>query len=100
MAVSLMYAISVLVIFLLPNSIMTKGVLRGGGDTRFLMFADVIFLWIVSVPLGWLAAFVFHWSAPAIFVCLRLDCVIKAIWCVFRLRSRKWIRVIRTSKAA
>ena len=99
MAVSLMYAISVLVIFLLPNSIMTKGVLRGGGDTRFLMFADVIFLWIVSVPLGWLAAFVFHWSAPAIFVCLRLDCVIKAIWCVFRLRSRKWIRVIRTSKA-
>ncbi len=99
MAVSLMYAISVLVIFLLPNSIMTKGVLRGGGDTRFLMFADVIFLWIVSVPLGWLAAFVFRWPATVIFVSLRLDCVIKAIWCLFRLRSRKWIRVIRTSKA-
>ena len=97
LAVRLMYAVSFLVVFLLPNSIMTKGVLRGGGDTKFLMIADVIFLWVVSVPLGWLAAFVFRWPATVIFVSLRLDCVIKAIWCIFRLRSRKWIRRIRAA---
>ncbi|SEQ48534.1 hypothetical protein [Butyrivibrio sp. TB] len=26
------------------NSILTKGTLRGGGDTKFLMVADIIFL--------------------------------------------------------
>ncbi len=97
MAVQLMYTVAFLVVFLLPNSIMTKGVLRGGGDTRFLMIADVVFLWVVSVPLGCLAAFVFHWPAPAIFLCLRLDCIAKALCCIQRLRSRRWIRTIRAA---
>ena len=34
---------------------MTKGVLRGGGDTKMLMLADNIFLWVLSIPLGLLA---------------------------------------------
>ena len=25
----------------------------GAGDTRFLRVADILFLWLVSVPLGW-----------------------------------------------
>ncbi len=48
----LMRAISIIVVFQATNSIMMKGVLRGGGDTRFLMVADILFLWLVSVPLG------------------------------------------------
>ncbi len=100
MAVELMDTVAFLVVFLLPNSIMTKGVLRGGGDTRFLMIADVIFLWVVSIPLGCLAAFVFRWPAPAIFLCLRLDCIVKALWCIRRLRSRKWIKAIRGAEVS
>jgi len=98
MAVQLMSAVSILVVFLLPNSILTKGVLRGGGDTRFLMVADVLFLWIVSVPLGCLAAFVWHMPAPVIFLCLRSDSIIKAIWCLFRLASGKWVKTIRSAE--
>ena len=36
----------------------SKGVLRGSGDTRFLMVADIILLWAISLPLGYLAAHV------------------------------------------
>ena len=39
------------------------GVLRGGGDTKFLMVADILFLWIVSIPLGALAGLYWHLSA-------------------------------------
>lgn len=53
----LMNALSITVIFQTVGSVMTKGVLRGGGDTKFLMFADILFLWVASVPLGILAAF-------------------------------------------
>ncbi|MBI4857913.1 MAG: MATE family efflux transporter [Acetobacterium woodii] len=90
----LMLAIGFIVIFQSANSILTKGVLRGGGDTRFLMIADIIFLWVVSVPLGAMAGLVWHWPAFWIYTLLKIDQVIKAIWCIYRLRSRKWIKKI------
>ena len=69
----LMHAISLILIFQATNSIMTKGVLRGGGDTKMLMLADNLFLWVVSIPLGMLAGFVFHFPAFWIYVCLKAD---------------------------
>ena len=62
-AMQLMYAVSIMVVFQAVQSVLTKGVLRGGGDTRFLMVADVAFLWLASVPLGYLAAHVFNLPA-------------------------------------
>ncbi|WP_303871019.1 MATE family efflux transporter [Acetobacterium wieringae] len=93
-AAQLMFAIGFIVIFQSANSILTKGVLRGGGDTRFLMVADIIFLWVASVPLGALAGLVWHLPAFWIYTLLKIDQVIKAIWCVYRLKSRKWIKKI------
>ena len=95
MAMELMNAVGVITVFMAVSSILTKGVLRGGGDTRFLMVADVCFLWVVSVPLGAGAGLVWEWPPFWIFFCLRIDHVIKAVWCIFRLRSGKWIKRIR-----
>lgn len=93
-AMQLMEAVAFIVIFQSANSIMTKGVLRGGGDTKFLMVADILFLWVVSIPLGAMAGLVWHFEPFWIYVCLKLDQVIKAVWCVFRLKSGKWIKSI------
>lgn len=93
----LMRAISIIVIFQSMNSILTKGVLRGGGDTKFLMVADIFFLWAVSIPLGYGAGLVWGWPAFWIYVCLKLDQVLKAVWCIFRLRSGKWIKKINSA---
>ena len=93
-AEQLMRAVGFIVIFMAANSIITKGVLRGGGDTKCLMIADNIFLWVVSIPLGYLAGLYFHLSPFAIYCCLKIDQVLKLIWCVFRLKSGKWIHRI------
>jgi len=93
-AFQLMYAVSVMVIFQSAQSVLTKGVLRGGGDTKFLMVADVLFLWVASVPLGALCGLVWY-AAPFItYIALKIDWIIKTIICVCRLRSRKWIRIV------
>lgn len=97
-AAQLMSAIALIVVFQAMNSILTKGVLRGGGDTRFLMVADILFLWVASIPLGALAGLYFHLSAFWIYVFLKIDQIIKAVWCVFRLRSGKWIKVIQSKE--
>ncbi len=97
-AKELMWSISIIIVFQATNSIMTKGVLRGGGDTKMLMLADNIFLWVASVPLGIVAGFLLKLPAFWIYFALKIDQVLKAIWCVIRLRSGKWIRKIRTEK--
>ena len=93
----LMNSIALIVVFQSMNSILTKGVLRGGGDTKFLMVADILFLWILSVPLGALAGLYFHLNAFWIYFFLKIDQVVKAVWCIFRLKSGKWIKVFDSS---
>lgn len=93
-AEQLMLAVGFIVIFQATNSILTKGVLRGGGDTKFLMAADILFLWVASIPLGALAGLVWHLPAFWTYNFMKIDHIIKAVWCIFRLRSRKWIKRI------
>ena len=93
-AKELMYSIALIVMFQATNSIMMKGVLRGGGDTRFLMVADIFFLWVLSIPLGALAGLYFHMSSFWIYFFLKIEHVIKAIWSGIRLKSGQWIKVI------
>lgn len=97
-ASQLMDAVGFILIFQAANSILTKGVLRGGGDTKFLMVADILFLWVAAIPLGALAGLVWHMPAFWIFTFLKIDQIIKAVWCVFRLYSGKWIKVIHTAE--
>jgi Na+-driven multidrug efflux pump len=92
----LMWSISIIIVFQATNSIMTKGVLRGGGDTKMLMLADNIFLWIAALPLGIVAGLVLGLPPFWIYFALKCDQVLKAVWCVIRLRSGKWIKRIRT----
>lgn len=96
LARELMNAISIIVWFQATNSIMTKGTLRGGGDTKVLMVADSIFLWLCSLPLGILAGLVLHLPAFWIYICLKIDQIMKCVWCVFRLKSGKWIKKIES----
>ena len=93
----LLYAMSLIVVFTATNHIMTKGTLRGGGDTKALLVADNIFLWIVSIPLGFLAGLVLHVPPFWIYVCLKIDNPLKTIWCILRLKSKKWIKNIRAA---
>ncbi len=96
MAKELMIAICIIIVFQGTNSIMTKGVLRGGGDTKMLMLADNIFLWALAIPLGLLAGFDFHWPAFWIYIALKSDQIVKTLWAFLRLRSGKWIKKIST----
>lgn len=94
---ALMHAISVIVVFRSTNSILTKGVLRGGGDTRFLVYADTSTMWLLAIPLGALCGLVLRLSPFWIYLALHADQVVKAVWCYFRLKSGKWIKKIRSS---
>lgn len=90
----LMEAIAIIVFFRCTSMILTKGVLRAGGDTRFLMIADIIFLWVISIPLGYMAGLVWHLSAFWIYFALMGHTVLKSVLCIWRLLSKKWMHRI------
>ncbi len=96
-AYQLMDGAAFIIIFQVPSTVLTKGILRGGGDTKFLLFADVIFLWILSIPLGILAAFVLKLSPALIYICLKFDEIVKYVLCGFRMFSDKWVKDITVS---
>lgn len=83
-------------LFLLDH-LLTKGTLRGGGDTKFLMFADTVFAYLVAAPLGALAAF--YWNAPiwVIYLFLKSDFICKTVVCSIRFFSKKWIKDVTVS---
>ena len=90
-AYQLMYAVAVMVVFQATQSMLTKGILRNGGDTRVLMVADIAFMWLASVPLGALAAYVWGMSPFWIYVLLKIDYLIKTVWCTIRMKQKKWM---------
>ena len=90
-AVTMMSSSAIVVFFQTVQSALSKGILRGGGDTKFLIYADVAFQILVSIPLGYLVGVVWQWPVFWVLIALRIDYVIKSIWLFGRLRSGKWI---------
>jgi len=70
------------------------GVCRAGGDTVFSAVAEIVVLWCVSIPLGYVAAFVFHLSAPMIYLFFCSESIVKAIIGAIRVKSGKWLHEV------
>ena len=68
------------------------GINRGAGDSRFVAMVDMICGWLVVLPATLLAAFVFHWPLPIVFLATRVDQCFKWVIAMLRLRGDKWIR--------
>lgn len=70
------------------------GILRAGGDTKFAMWNNLVFVWIICLPCAALSAFVFHFSPVVVFFCLKMEQLGKCPVIFLRVRSKKWIKQI------
>lgn len=69
----------------------TIGILRGSGDTTFAFLIDSGCMWFISMPLGYVAAYIWHLPFVAIFLCLKIDSLFKIIICLLRIRKGHFI---------
>ena len=70
------------------------GIVRGGGDTRFVFINDLIFMWGIILPSSYLAAFVFELPPVVIFICLKADQILKCAVAVVKVNRYKWMKKI------
>lgn len=68
------------------------GIIRGGGDTRYGVILDLISIWGIVIPFSCLAAFVFHWPAVAVVICLNADQAFKCVPAAIYGNSYRWVR--------
>ncbi len=68
------------------------GIVSGGGETNFVFFNDIIFMWCLVLPMSALSAFVFHWSVPVTFFILKADQIAKCFVAVIKVNRYRWIR--------
>lgn len=68
------------------------GIVRGGGDTRFVLYNDSIFMWLIVIPSAALSAFVFGFPPVVVFICLKCDQVLKCFVAFFKVNRREWVR--------
>lgn len=70
----------------------SNGVLRGSGDTQFTMWLNLISVWVIVMPLSFLAAFVWKLPVPIVVLCIQSDQLFKGLPVFLRVRSGRWIR--------
>ncbi len=78
-------------IFCSVDMILIMGILRGAGDTKFCMKTELSCLWLIAIPLALVAAFVFQAPVPLVFACMKIDELMKSIFCLIRMHGNKWL---------
>lgn len=70
------------------------GILRGGGDVKFACMNDIIFLWGLALPLGFICANVFELPFILVFIAIKSDQVVKCATSEWRIRKNHWMKAI------
>ncbi len=74
------------------NTVLTVGVLRGGGDTSFSMFLELGTMWLVGVPLAFIGAVVLKLPVTTVAILVGADDLLKSIIGFPRVKSGKWLK--------
>ncbi len=76
------------------NTLTIAGIFRAGGNSRFGLICDIIVMWCIAVPLGFISAFVLHLPPKTVYFILCLDefWKIPVVWRYYK--SEKWLNNI------
>lgn len=81
-------------LFMLPKMLtymIIVGVLRSGGDTRYCMFLDLFFIWLVGIPLAFISVLVMDWPIHLVLAAVFSEEIIKILVVSKRIKSKKWL---------
>lgn len=74
------------------NMILGGGILRSGGQTKYVLMIDAIGTWCFGIPLGLLAAFVLSLPIYWVYFMLSLEEGVRLLISFFLFRRKKWMQ--------
>ncbi|MDQ0229620.1 MATE family efflux transporter [Metabacillus malikii] len=80
------------------NMVNNIGVLRAGGDTKYVLYLDVLGVWLIGLPLALAGAFVWDLPIYIVFGLANSHEFARAFFGIKRTFSRKWINNVVDNK--
>lgn len=68
------------------------GIVRGGGDTKFVLINDLIFMWGIVLPSSAICAYWLNLPPVVTFICLKSDQILKCLVALVKVNRFKWIK--------
>ena len=69
-----------------------NGIIRGGGNTMFVIKMDLISIWGIVIPLSFIMAFVVKASPAVVVCCLNADQIFKCVPAFLKCNYGHWIK--------
>lgn len=91
------YMLKIIIFYIVAQGvsvIFIIGIFRAGGDSRYGLFVDFSTMWLGSILLGFLAAFVFHFPIKIVYFFLMCDEFLKIPLVLHRYKKKKWLKNI------
>lgn len=76
------------------NSTVIAGIFCAGGDSKFGFICDTITMWVITVPLGLIAAFYFKVPVVAVYFIITLDEIVKLPAVYANYKKYNWVKNI------
>ena len=68
------------------------GIIRGGGDSKFVFINDLISIWCIVLPLSYFAAFKWNLEPYIVVLCLNSDQIFKCAAAAIKVNRYNWIK--------
>lgn len=69
-----------------------SGIIKGGGDTGYIMKLDLISIWGIVIPLSFIMAFIVKASPIIVVWCLNLDQLFKCVPAFMKVNYGNWVK--------
>ncbi len=80
------------------NGTTIGGIFCAGGDSKFGFLCDTVTLWCITVPLGFIAAFIWKLPVLAVYFVVNLDEIIKLPAVYFHYKKYIWVKDLTAEK--
>ena len=91
-AVQFIYVGSIIEFFRIKASMNMIGILRAGADTKFVLINDILFMWLIEIPIGYILISFYKVPVVVLFFILNIEHIFKYLTSNVRLQSNKWLK--------
>lgn len=90
MSQNLIYVSAVFLCVRVLNMVIGQGIIQSGGNTKYILFLDIIGMWCVGLPLAYLGAFTFRAPIYIVYILVSLEEVVRLILGMRKVFMKNW----------
>ena len=73
------------------DSVILVSTLRAGGMGKVGFFTDIVVMWMIAIPLGWIGVYIWKLSPPLVALLVKLDMPLKSLVGLYFVLKTNWI---------